>query len=45
MPTFTLDHDPQDRSGDRALARVGLLDDAVPRFAQAEVVTRAATDT
>ena len=31
--SFTLDHDPRDRSGDRALARLGLLDDAVPLFA------------
>ena len=40
-PPFTLDHDPHDRSGDRALARVGLLDDAVPLFADAECVPRA----
>ncbi|MHC4509912.1 MAG: putative transposase [Planctomycetota bacterium] len=41
MPSFTLDHDPRDRSGDRVLARVGLLDDAVPLFANAECVPRA----
>jgi len=40
-PWFTLDHDPHDRSCDRALARVGLLDDAVPLFAEAECVPRA----
>ncbi|MCL4194234.1 MAG: helix-turn-helix domain-containing protein [Thermoguttaceae bacterium] len=39
--SFTLDHDPHDRSGDRALARLGLLDDAVPLFADAECVPRA----
>jgi len=40
-PSFTLDHDPHDRSGDRVLARGGLLDDAVPLFADAECVPRA----
>ncbi|MCK5439018.1 MAG: helix-turn-helix domain-containing protein [Gemmatimonadetes bacterium] len=40
-PSFTLDHDPHDRSGDRVLARVGLLDDAVPLFADAQCVPRA----
>ena len=40
-PSFTLDHDPQDRSGDRGLARLGLLDDAVPLFADGECVPRA----
>jgi len=39
--SFTLDHDPHDRSGDRTLARLGLLDDAVPLFADAECVPRA----
>ncbi len=29
---FTIDCDPADRSGDRVLARQGLLDDAVPLF-------------
>jgi hypothetical protein len=37
----TIDHDPRDRSGDRALARLGLLDDALPLFADAECVPRA----
>jgi transposase len=39
--SFTVDHDPRDRSGDRFLARAGLLDDAVPLFANAECVPRA----
>ncbi len=39
--SFTLDHDPRDRSGDRALARLGLLDDAVPLFADHESLPRA----
>ena len=39
--SFTLDHDPRDRSGDRFLARVGRLDDAVPLFADGECVPRA----
>jgi prepilin-type processing-associated H-X9-DG protein len=30
--TFSLDHDPADRSGDRLLARLGLLEDAAPLF-------------
>jgi len=38
---FTLDGDPRDRSGDRALARLGLLDDAVPLFADQESLPRA----
>jgi transposase len=38
---FTLDHDPHDRSGDRLLARAGLLDDAAPLFANAECLPRA----
>jgi len=29
---FTVDRDPDDRSGDRAMARVGQLDDATPLF-------------
>jgi len=37
----TVDHDPRDRSGDRALARLGLLEDALPLFADAECVPRA----
>jgi len=40
-PSFTLDHDPRDRSGDRFLARLGRLDDAVPLFADGECVPRA----
>jgi len=39
--SFTLDRDPRDRSGDRALARVGLLTDAVPLFADQECLPRA----
>jgi len=39
--SFTLDRDPHDRGGDRALARLGLLADAVPLFAQAESLPRA----
>jgi hypothetical protein len=39
--SFSVDRDPHDRSGDRALARLGLLDDAVPLFADAECVPRA----
>src|SRR5207245_101832 len=43
LPTegFTLDHDPRDRSGDRLLARQGLLADAKPLFAAAAAVPRA----
>jgi len=37
----TIDHDPRDRGGDRALARAGLLEDAVPLFADAESLPRA----
>jgi transposase len=37
----SLDRDPHDRSCDRALARVGLLDDAVPLFADAECLPHA----
>lgn len=39
--SFTLDHDPHDRSNDRALARLGLLQDAAPLFADAECLPRA----
>jgi transposase len=38
---FTLDRDPHDRSGDRALARLGLLEDAVPLFADQPSLSRA----
>ena len=43
VPTegFTLDHDPRDRSGDRLLARQGLLADAKPLFADAEALPHA----
>ncbi|MCP5110520.1 MAG: helix-turn-helix domain-containing protein, partial [bacterium] len=37
----TIDHDPRDRSGDRALARLGLLEDALPLFGNGEAVPRA----
>ena len=39
--SFTLDRDPHDRSGDRAMARLGLLEDAAPLFADAECLPRA----
>ena len=32
IPTFTIDNDPNDRSGDRLLARLGRLEDAAPLF-------------
>ena len=38
---FTIDQGPRDRSGDRFLARQGLLADAVPLFADAEALPRA----
>ena len=38
--TLTVDSDPGDRSGDRLLARQGLIDDAVPLFADAEQLPR-----
>jgi transposase len=41
VSSFTLDHDPRDRSGDRALARLGLLEDATPLFADHESLPRA----
>jgi transposase len=37
----TVDQNPLDRSGDRALARVGLLEDARPLFADADALPRA----
>jgi transposase len=40
-PPWTVDADPCDRSGDRALARMGLLDDAAPLFADAQCLPRA----
>lgn len=39
--SLTIDYDPADRSGDRLLAREGLLEDAVPLFADAEHLPRA----
>ena len=38
---FTIDDDPTDRSGDRALARLGFLEDALPLFAEADHLPRA----
>jgi transposase len=38
---FTIDRDPSDRSGDRFLARQGLLDDAAPLFGDQEELPRA----
>ena len=38
---FTADSDPRNRSGDRLLAYMGLLDDAMPLFADATAVPRA----
>ena len=38
---FTIDRDPTDRSGDRCLARQGLLDDAAPLFGDQEDLPRA----
>jgi hypothetical protein len=37
----TIDRDPTDRSGDRALARLGFIDDALPLFADMEQLPRA----
>lgn len=37
----SVDGDPTDRSGDRLLARLGLLDDAPPLFGSAHAVSRA----
>jgi hypothetical protein len=39
--SLTIDRDPSDRRGDRTLARIGLLEDAVPLFADAEQLPRA----
>jgi transposase len=41
VSAFTLDADPRDRSNDRALARLGLLEDAAPLFADHESLPRA----
>jgi transposase len=40
-PGFSIDRDPTDRSGDRALARLGLLQDAAPLFDDHEELPRA----
>jgi transposase len=40
-PSFTMDNDPHDRSGDRLLARLGRLEDAVPLFDDHESLPRA----
>ena len=40
-PCFTLDQDPLNRGLDRVSARLGLLEDATPLFAAAEVLPRA----
>lgn len=39
--SFSMDQDPHDRSGDRWLARQGLLEDAAPLFADADGLPRA----
>ena len=41
VSSFTLDHDPRDRSIDRDLARAGLLADAAPLFSDQESLPRA----
>lgn len=38
---FSVDQDPDDRCGDRALARLGLLEDATPLFANRPAVRQA----
>jgi transposase-like protein len=38
---LTIDRDPTDRSGDRSMARLGLLDDASPLFGNQEELSRA----
>ena len=38
---FTIDHDPDHRTGDRALARIGLLEDAIPLFKDRPCLARA----
>ena len=37
----SIDHDPLNRIGDRTMARLGLLEDAVPLFAEAQMLPRA----
>ena len=39
--SLSLDHDPHDRSCDRAMARLGLLSDAAPLFADCECLPHA----
>ena len=39
--SFSVDRDPSDRGGDRLLARLGQLEDAVPMFAEHESLPRA----
>jgi transposase len=39
--SLTIDVAPSDRSGDRALARLGVLDDAAPLFAEVDELSRA----
>ena len=41
VQVFTIDRDPDDRAGDRLLARQGLLDDAAPLFGDHEELPRA----
>jgi hypothetical protein len=41
VPRLTIDSDPTDRSGDRCLARLGLLNDAAPLFGNHEELPRA----
>lgn len=41
VSSATLDRDPRDRSLDRCLARLGLLEDAMPLFADQECLPRA----
>ena len=41
VPAFTIDRDPDDRAGDRLLARQGLLNDAAPLFGDHEELPRA----
>ena len=41
VPAFTIDSNPNDRGGDRLLARLGLLDDAAPLFGNHEVLPQA----
>lgn len=40
-PSFSMDRDPNDRSGDRLMARLGRLEDAVPLFGDHQSLPRA----